>query len=233
MAKIYIRSQDGMSEWQQTDKGYVLTKKSTFDTRALALDFRRPQEAGVSPGGNEWVVFSAGFDIPRFIWVDVRRDSTGVFNFPTAGARMIGIDQAGRMYMCSGPIDSASFCRAFNVSTGNVEWEYKLPVRAGLVGGAIVPDRLYVAVSNYIYAIDGQAGQAIAAGSTTPTPTPTETPVALAAGGTPTAAYICGKAACRYPGANAASKGSTIFLPVVVSQPETSLAPEPTPVPYP
>ena len=235
--KIYIRSQDGMSEWQQTEKGYVLTKKSTFDTRALALDFRRPQEAGVSPGGNEWVVFSAGFDIPRFIWVDVRRDSTGVFNFPTSGARMIGIDQAGRMYMCSEPIQSASFCRAFNVSTGNVEWEYKLPVGAGLIGGAIVPGRLYAVVSNNVYAIDGQAGQSAADGLTTPSPAPTSTQAAgstqSAAGGTPTTAGGCGKAACRYPGANAGSSGSIIFLPIVVSQPNSSAAPEPTLPPYP
>jgi peptide/nickel transport system permease protein len=151
--KNYIRAQAGMDEWQVIKNGYVLIKKTTFDERTLATSFRRPAESGVSPGGNVWVIFSAGFDIPRFAWFDTRRSSMQVVDFPTESARMIGIDQAGRLYMCSDPVKTTAFCRAMNVSNGAVEWDFPLPEGAGVTGGAIVPGRLYVSVGKYLYAI--------------------------------------------------------------------------------
>lgn len=220
--KNYNRAQEGMNEWQPTEKGYVLVKRSTFDARVLSLDFRRPQEAGVSPGGNEWVLFSAGFDIPRFIWIDMRRNSTEVFNFPTQGSHMIGLDQSGRLYLCSDPIDTQAFCRAVNVATGNVEWDFDLPAGAGFVGGAIVPDRLYVVMGEYLYAIGPAAGGAQAA----PTPTPTELP-------TPTTlAGDCSFPVCKYP-ETTRWNGHAIYLPWVVNEPTVDATPEQTPYPAP
>ncbi len=226
----YVRAQEGMNEWQPTEKGYVLIKKSTFNSRALSLDFRRPEEAGISPGGNEWVVFASGFDVPAFVWIDVRRDATAVFNFPTPGSRLIGIDQAGRMYMCSEPIQSSSFCRAYNVSNGNLEWEYELPLSAGLMGGAIVPGKLYVVMSKYVFAIGVQPGEVAAV---SPTPAATESASGEVSQTTPAAESDCSRPACRAPTYN--TPGAAIFLPLVANTDATPPAPdaaaEPTSLP--
>ena len=152
-AKMYNRTQEGMNEWQPTDSGYVLIKKTEFDERTLATNFRRPGESGVSPDGNVWVLYSAGFDIPRFVWVDIQRERLQVIDFPTELARIIGIDQVGHMFLCSDAIRDKAFCRSMDIANGATLWDLELPEGAGIAGGAILPERLYVAIGKYVYAI--------------------------------------------------------------------------------
>ena len=83
--KIYLRSGNGMDEWQPGETGYVLLKQAQLDTNILALSIRRPQESGVSPGGNIWILYSSGFDIPRFIWADFARAEPSNHRFPLPG----------------------------------------------------------------------------------------------------------------------------------------------------
>lgn len=197
----YLRGQDGMQGWLPTDTGYVLAKKSEFDERTLGLGFRRPQESGVSPGGNVWVLYSAGFDIPRFVWFDVERASFQVIDFPNRTAQMIGLDQAGRIFICVDAFTPPAFCRALNVSTGSVEWEAALPDSAGITGGAIVPGRLIVGIGNSVFAIGEQRGQQVVAGSTA----------------APHATSGCTGGDCEPPGPTPTVQVS-VFLPVIGGQ---------------
>ena len=152
-AKMYNRTQEAMNEWQPGDSGYVLIQKTEFDERTLATSFRRPAESGVSPDGNVWVLYASGFEIPRFVWVDIKADRLQVIDFPTETARLIGIDQLGRLFLCSDAIREKAFCRSIDISNGATVWEIELPVGAGIAGGAILPGRFYVAIGNSVYAI--------------------------------------------------------------------------------
>ncbi len=151
--KNYDRLQDGMSEWQLSENGYVLIQSSEFDVRNLGMNFRRPAESGVSPDGNVWLVLSTGFDVPSFVWMEPARSRLQVINFPSVMTRLIGIDALGRVYLCSDMNEGNSFCRAVDGSTAAKAWDFELPEGRGISGGAILPGRMYVAVAQHIFAI--------------------------------------------------------------------------------
>jgi ABC-type dipeptide/oligopeptide/nickel transport system permease subunit/outer membrane protein assembly factor BamB len=177
---IYLRSGNGMDEWQPGENGYVLIKQAQLDTNILALSFRRPQESGVSPGGNIWILFASGFDIPRFIWADSHGQNPQTIDFPYVTGRMIGIDQAGRLILCGDQGQSFTSgeakaeCRAVAVSNGVVDWTIELTKGGAIVGGAIIPGRLYVTSNDgYLTAIGNQSEQAVSEPSEV-APTPCE-----------------------------------------------------------
>jgi peptide/nickel transport system permease protein len=142
--KIYLRHMTGADEWQPTDAGAVLIKIAALDTRVLSLSFRQFTDAGVSPSGSFWFLFSSGSDVPRFVWTDPDGQNPQIKDLGNSTGRMIGLDQTGRVYACSQVKGDNWECWAFLGATTQVEWRLELPDAVFVTGGAIAPGRLYL-----------------------------------------------------------------------------------------
>jgi peptide/nickel transport system permease protein len=147
--KIYFRTVDSFMEWQPTDKGAVMLMKARLDANALNTGQRFPFDAGVSPSGNPWLLYSSGFEYLRMIWTDPKGFSPQVIDFPYQVGRLIGIDANGFGYVC-GILNGAEGveCRSVELSSGSVLWKTNIEGGASPVGGALVEGRLYVAMAN-------------------------------------------------------------------------------------
>ncbi|MBI4929082.1 MAG: ABC transporter permease subunit [Anaerolineae bacterium] len=155
-AVTYLRGKDGIDQWEPTDTGYVLIQKAKVDARLLGTNLQRPQQSGVSPGGNVWIVYSSGFDAARFVWINTESSAVNIIPFPSEQTRLIGIDQSGAVYTCGEVMGEGAFCRSNTAASGELNWQMDLPEGAGVVDGAIAPNRLYVTVGPFLYAIGGQ-----------------------------------------------------------------------------
>ncbi|MBE0696036.1 MAG: hypothetical protein IH586_03850, partial [Anaerolineaceae bacterium] len=147
--KIYFRTVDSFMEWQTTDKGAVMLMKAKLDANALNTGQRFPFDAGISPSGNPWLLYSSGFEYLRLIWTDPKGYSPQVIDFPYRVGRFIGIDANGVGYVCGflNRLDGAE-CRSVELSSGSVLWKTKIGAGAAPVGGALIEGRLYVAMDN-------------------------------------------------------------------------------------
>lgn len=139
--KSYLRTAEGVLEWVPTESGATLVKRSSLDTRTLLLDFRRVAESGVSPGGNLWFWFGSQYETPRFVWTDSRGQTPVILNPPFRRAVLVGIDQAGQVYLCGEGGNLGSACLSAGVQSGEVNWQ--TPLQGAAVGGAIAPGRFY------------------------------------------------------------------------------------------
>jgi hypothetical protein len=148
-AKTYFRTVDSFLEWQPTETGAVMLLRAKLDTTLINTGQRFPFEAGVSPSGNPWLLYSSPYEYFRLVWSDPKGSSPQVIDFPYRMGRFMGIDTDGTAYVCGILEEVAALeCRAVQLTTGGVLWKTQIPDGAVPVGGAIVEGRLYVAMEN-------------------------------------------------------------------------------------
>jgi peptide/nickel transport system permease protein len=150
---VYFRTTDTFMEWQTTEKGAVMLLRAQLDANALNTGTRFPFDAGISPSGNPWLLYSngysSGFEYMRLIWTDPKGYSPQVIDFPYRVGRLIGIDQNGIGYVCGILEESGGVeCRAVELSSGSVLWKTQIEGGSAPMGGALIEGRLYVAMFN-------------------------------------------------------------------------------------
>jgi peptide/nickel transport system permease protein len=147
--KVYFRTSDSFFEWQTTETGAVMLLQAKLDTNVIAANQRFPFDAGVSPSGNPWLLYSNGFEFLRMIWTDPKGNSPQVVDLPYRLGTFIGIDANGVGYVCGAPVKSEGVeCRAVQLNTGVVLWKYIVDPKIMPVGGALVEGKLYIALQD-------------------------------------------------------------------------------------
>ena len=145
--KIYHRTADTIEEWVPTEAGAVLIPRATLDQNIIAAGHRFPFDAGVSPSGNIWLLYSSGFEFMRMVWTGPKGQSPQISDFPYRQGLAVGIDRHGAGYICGYTRKGPFECRAVQLSTGVILWKHEFPLSGDLVGGALTDGRLYLASS--------------------------------------------------------------------------------------
>ena len=147
--RVFERTPDSLLEWQFTEKGATIVPYVRLDARTLGLQLRNTTDGGVSPTGRAWIYYGSTFNTARLVWADGGGTSPSVVDAPFGGVDLVALDNRDNSFWCgndrTGNRVSLASCMAF-AGDGRLLWRQDLQGDAiGLIlGGALVPDRLYV-----------------------------------------------------------------------------------------
>lgn len=144
-----------------TQTGVRTERSVTWDYQNFTIA-RTPQDVGVTPNEITWLFYTGfartwGFgEDTRVVWLDKDGALLGNVHYGTRNSRVIAIDQKGIVYSCGnlGFGYGDAECQAFSPAAEEPLWKLKLEQGAEVLGGAVVPGRLYVATrEGFLYAI--------------------------------------------------------------------------------
>jgi peptide/nickel transport system permease protein len=147
--RTYFRVRHNVTHWRWNESGVELIETTRWDFRMLGT-FVTPVDAGVTHGRVVWLFYSNPYRGSRFVWLDTSGRVFGALWLGGRG-RMLGIDQDATAYVCvEGTRDYHSpglRCAALAPRSDEPIWEIGLEMSGRRVlGGALVPGRLYVTV---------------------------------------------------------------------------------------
>ncbi len=141
----------------------VSTSYAQWDLVSSGLGFRVPAFAGIAPDGRIWVLYASAYEYGRLAWLDRSGQVLSMNDLPDrlGTATLVGFDRDGTAYTCGAlqrnQRNNAVQCRGLAMGRVQPAWTAELPAGGTPVGGALAPDRLYVATSNGIVAAIGAA----------------------------------------------------------------------------
>lgn len=140
-----------------------LTPYAQWDLVSSGLGFRVPAYTGVAPDGRIWVLYASIYEYGRLAWLDRSGQVLSMNDLPDrlGTAALIGFDRDGAAYVCGtlqrSRQDDAVQCRALTVGRAQPAWTLEIASPGMPVGGALAPNRLYVATSDGVVAAIGAA----------------------------------------------------------------------------
>lgn len=109
--------------------------------------FGFPTDTGVLPDGLIWFAYLPEFQDARFVYLSPEGDVTGFVRFAYQPGVVIGLDDEQRAFVCGMRLTQAH-CQVLQPGQDEPLWALELP-GATVVGGALAPGRLYVAVAEW------------------------------------------------------------------------------------
>ncbi len=153
--QLYLRKPAELEAWEIVEGDVQVTPRVRLDARGLSLGFSFAGDGGVLPGGRAWFLYGSPFGgTGKVVWADAAGQTTEVFDALRRGSPVLAIDQDRIVYMCDAFPGRPIVCSAYRPDGAEV-WETTLTETDGAVlGGALVPGRLYV-VDNHgtLYAL--------------------------------------------------------------------------------
>jgi peptide/nickel transport system permease protein len=151
----YMRLENTLSEWVMTTTGPSLVGTYPWQVGGSAVGL--PNDAGVTRNGTLWLGYLGAFQDSRFVWLDKRGTTLREARFPDRPSRLIGLDRDNVAYFCgSRTSTSIAECFAYAPTASNALWLFSFaPTTAPILGGAVIDDRLYVALGDGgLYALE-------------------------------------------------------------------------------
>lgn len=158
--QVYLRKQAELEAWTVTDEAIQIESRVRLDARGLNLGFGFAGDGGVLPGGQAWFLYQAPFgNSGKVVWTDSAGQTSEVLETPRRGGRVLAIDVERTMYICDAFPGRPEVCSAYQPAGATV-WETELSsANAFVLGGALLPGRLYVATSDgRLYALGAAGG---------------------------------------------------------------------------
>ena len=117
-----------------------------------------PFDQGVTGKGLTWFYYTMFGQATRMIWLDADSRVVGNYAFRNPNPRLIALGEEGEAILC-GSVTVKVNC--INIAPGAElpAWEISVDSPAALLGGAIVPGRLYLLLGDGLYALDSQETQ--------------------------------------------------------------------------
>lgn len=117
-----------------------------------------PFDQGVTGNGLTWFYYTMFGQETRMIWLDADSRVVGNYAFRNPNPRLIALGEEGEAILC-GSVTVKVNC--INIAPGSElpAWEFSVDSPAALLGGAIVPGRLYLLLGDGLYAFDSQETQ--------------------------------------------------------------------------
>ncbi len=153
--KTYLREGHGVYPWEMTAEGPRRTGQITWNWQAATIFL--PYDAGVSGQGRVWLLYGSAWDDLRYVMLSPDSRLLLHLRYPQRSPRVIGLDVAGRAYICGS--DRATVPECLVISEGMEEpiWQLGLERGAGIVtGGALTPGQLYVTTENGYFIAVGE-----------------------------------------------------------------------------
>jgi len=150
--QTYFRSGHDVYAWRLTEEGIELNPARTWDYEGSVV--LTPMDQGVTPEGFLWMFYSADFFDTRLVWIDVEGKKIGDIRLPDRQSMMIGVDNQQTSYLCSNNFKFGVNCVAYEIGKTDPLWTLNLGDNILVVGGALAPGRMYIAIdSGHLFAI--------------------------------------------------------------------------------
>ncbi len=159
--QLYQGLQGEIRQITITDGSLDASSYLQWELVSSGLGLRVPSWYGVAPDGRAWVLYASSYEFARLAWLDRSGQVLSMNDLPDRLGTLVlaGFDRNGTAFIC-GTIqlslrNSHVQCRALAIGRGQPLWTLELPSSGLPVGGALVPNRLYVATSDGIVAAVG------------------------------------------------------------------------------
>jgi hypothetical protein len=138
----YYRSEGRLVRWQHSSSGIEVVQTLTKQVPG------HPRDTGVTRDGTTWASYRLGYNSPDsgIVWLDWNDQVLGNVEYHQASSRVIGVDADATLHTCGISDDEGVACIAAEPGAEEVLWEVNLGPNGSVVGGALVPNRLYVTV---------------------------------------------------------------------------------------
>ncbi|HSF82357.1 MAG TPA: PQQ-binding-like beta-propeller repeat protein [Anaerolineales bacterium] len=151
-AQTYFRTAHSVYGWRSTASGVEVDPAISWDPQGQVLIF--PYDQGATPDGMVWLFYTGDFFDTRLVWLDKESKVTGNYRSTDRQSAIIGIDQELSVFMCSSNFGINANCQALSRDSNTPAWKLEMGEGLRVVGGALAPDRLYLAVDRgTLYAI--------------------------------------------------------------------------------
>ena len=144
--KTYFRSGHEVYGWRVTESGIEVDPVITWGHTGRVPFF--PNEQGATPEGLIWLFYTADYSDSNIVWLDKEGKQLSHVRLPDRQSNMIAVDRDLVMYICSNNFTFQVNCSAWGFGETNPSWTRVLGDYIKIVGGALAPDRLYIATEN-------------------------------------------------------------------------------------
>ncbi len=152
--KTYLRTGHEVLSWVATDEGVVTGSPITWN-HAGSVPIP-PLNQGTTPDGSVWLLYSGEFFDTRLVWLDSTSRMLSNTRSPDHQGNLLGIDKDAIAYICSDNFSVNANCKAFEIGSETPLWELDLGDSVKVAGGALIPNRLYIATDlGTLYAVGG------------------------------------------------------------------------------
>ncbi len=112
-----------------------------------------PYDQGVTKDGLTWFYYTMQFGETRMIWLDAQSRVIGNYSFQNPSPKVIAIGQKGEAYLCG---STTVRVNCINIAPGadTPTWDISIESPTALLGGAIIPGRLYLLLTDGLYALE-------------------------------------------------------------------------------
>jgi peptide/nickel transport system permease protein len=117
-----------------------------------------PYDQGVTKDGLTWFYYTMFARETRMIWLDAQSRVIGNYSFQNPNPKVIAIGEKGEAFLCG---STTVRLNCINIAPGSETptWDISVESPAPLLGGAVVPDRLYLLLGDGLYALESQETQ--------------------------------------------------------------------------
>jgi ABC-type dipeptide/oligopeptide/nickel transport system permease subunit len=138
----YLRSGHAIYEWKITETGLKVEPGFTWPFDSYVV--MPPVEQGVTPDGLAWMFYAGDYNDTRMVWLDDEGKLVGNSRLPDRQSRLIGVDRDLVAFICSNNLGGISRCEALPIGENEPAWVLELGENINVVGGALVPGRVYI-----------------------------------------------------------------------------------------
>lgn len=159
--QIYQGLQGEVRQVTVADGALQFASYAQWDLVSSGLGFRVPAYAGIAPDGRIWVLYASTYEYARLAWLDRSGQVLSMNDLPDrlGTIALVGFDRDGAAYTCGilqrSRKESVVQCRALAIGRAQPAWTIEVAAQGTPIGGALAPDRLYIATSDGIVAAVG------------------------------------------------------------------------------
>jgi outer membrane protein assembly factor BamB len=140
----YLRSGHEIYKWANTEAGLEVQPPITWPYQDYVV--MPPVEQGVTPEGMAWMFYATDYNDTRMVWLDQAGKLIANSRLQDRQSRLIGIDRDLVAYICSNNHQANVRCEALEIAVENPLWTIELGENVSVVGGAVLPGRMYIAL---------------------------------------------------------------------------------------
>lgn len=152
--QTYYRSEHRLVPWRRVEQGFAVQPALGW---AAGNVFFLPADAGVTPAGTAWLLYSTENFDTRLVWIGADGAELGQAFFPLRASRTIGAGDDGTLQLCGLARNRTLRCGAYSPAQGEEPlWELQVGgPGAAATGGAVVDGRIYIVTSEgRLYALE-------------------------------------------------------------------------------
>ncbi len=156
--RTYVLAGHIVSEWRQDGLDARIVQTAEWESGRISI--WSPSDAGITRDQTIWMQYGSARAPTQMIWLDATGRVLGNLKIPQNPSRVIAVDGDAAVYVCANVQlgHDIPTCFAFEPGREEPVWQVTLEQGESVVGGALAPGQLYVAIrEGFLYSIrEGQ-----------------------------------------------------------------------------